>query len=47
MRVDARRSPVGAGGCVGGSGLIAKQAVPPAVVVVLLPVADHQAGLGQ
>src|SRR5829696_1318193 len=48
LRVDERRSPVGAGGCVGGRGLIAKRAVPPAVVVVLLPpVADHDAGLGQ
>ena len=28
LRVDERRSPVGAGGCVGGRGLIAKRAVP-------------------
>ena len=45
--VDERRSPVGAGGCVGGRDLLAKRAVPPAVVVVLLRVADHDAGLGQ
>ncbi len=38
---------MGAGGGVVRGGLVAERAVPSAVVVVLLPVADHDPGLGQ
>jgi hypothetical protein len=45
--VDERCSPVGARGGIDRGCLVAERAVPSAVVVVLLPVADHDAGLGQ
>jgi methyl coenzyme M reductase subunit C len=38
---------VGAGGSVARRGLVAESRVPPVVVVVVFPVADDNAGLGQ
>jgi hypothetical protein len=38
---------VGAASSVDGWWLLAERAVPAAMVVVLLPVGDHDAGLGQ
>jgi hypothetical protein len=38
---------VGAGGGVAGWGLVTQGGVPPVVVVVVFPVADDHAGLGQ
>src|ERR1700736_5712075 len=41
------RLAVGAAGGVAGWGLVAQGGVPPVMVVVMLPVADDHAGLGQ
>jgi hypothetical protein len=44
--VTRQPSVVRTGGGEGHGCLVAERTVPPAVVVVLLPVGDHDAGLG-